>query len=436
MRRLSLVLALAAVGAPEAFGQAIGNNQEMVVPRFELSVGYLHLNANAPPGAGCKCFGLNGAYVSGGYRVKDWLNVVGEATGSHANNISALGQNLTLMTFMGGPKVQAHVGHLVPFGQALFGVGRGSDSYFPTATSFTTSASGFAYSVGGGLDINLTRRFALRAVDAEYLRTSLPNGSTNSQSHLKIAAGIVIKFGGHGYVPPPSPPPSPVMSEIHFTCGAAVATVDAGQTIEVLGHAETRPNQLDLTYHWASNGGRIQGTGRRITVDTTGLAAGEYHVAGQAALVSNPSTTADCEAAFHVNKKAEVQVATTSDTQAPTATAEKAFHENVQDALFDYDSYKIRPDGEVAIQRAAEYLVKHPEIGVTIGGYSDERGSAEYNLALGEKRASAARDALVQAGVEAERLKIISYGKEAQVCTAGNEKCWQQNRRAAFNMHY
>lgn len=437
MRRLNLVLVLAAMTAPMAFGQAIGNNPEVVVPRFDLSIGYLHLDANAPPG-GCKCFGLNGGYVSGGYRIKDWLAAVGEVTGTHAGNISTLGQDLTLMTYMGGPRIARHMGHLVPFGQALFGVARGSDSYFPTATSFSTTASSFAYSAGGGLDVNLTHRYAVRVIDAEYLRTSLPNAADNSQNHLKLAAGIVIKFGGGSWSPPP-PPPVTRLSEIHFTCGAEVATVDAGQTIEIIGNAETKPDRMELTFAWATNGGRILGSGRQVTLDTVGLPAGEYHVTGRAALVSNPSTTADCETAFRVSKKPDLstQAQTPSgDSGVPTAKAEAAFHENVQDALFDYDSYKIRPDGEVAIEHAAAYLKKHPEIGVTIGGYSDERGSAEYNLALGEKRANAARDALITAGVDPDRLKIISYGKEAQVCTAGNEKCWQQNRRAAFNMHY
>lgn len=95
--------------------------------------------------------------------MKNWLSIAGEFTGGHANNISLLGQNLTLMTYMAGPRV-SHPGHrLVPFGQVLFGGAHGSDSYFPTFTSSTSSASSWALSSGGGLDVNLTRRFAIRA---------------------------------------------------------------------------------------------------------------------------------------------------------------------------------------------------------------------------------------------------------------------------------
>ena len=111
-----------------------------------------------------------------------------------------------------------------------------------------------------------------------------------------------------------------------------------------------------------------------------------------------------------------------------------AFHQNVQDAFFDYDSYDLRPDAQTAVAQAASYLTAHPAIRVVIGGYSDERGSAEYNLALGENRANAAKTALVSAGVSGSRLRVVSYGKEKQFCTESTESCWQQNRRAQFSL--
>jgi peptidoglycan-associated lipoprotein len=114
--------------------------------------------------------------------------------------------------------------------------------------------------------------------------------------------------------------------------------------------------------------------------------------------------------------------------------SEEAFHENVKDAFFDYDSAELRPDAQAATARAASYLAAHPGIKVLVGGYCDERGSAEYNLALGENRANAARAALVAAGVAPTRLRVISYGKEKQFCTEQSETCWQQNRRAQFSL--
>jgi peptidoglycan-associated lipoprotein len=114
--------------------------------------------------------------------------------------------------------------------------------------------------------------------------------------------------------------------------------------------------------------------------------------------------------------------------------SDAAFHQNVQDIFFDYDSYELRPDASTSVTQASSYLNAHPGIKVVIGGYCDDRGSAEYNLALGENRANSARAALVSAGVSASRLRVISYGKEKQFCTEENEACWQQNRRAQFSL--
>ena len=137
------------------------------------------------------------------------------------------------------------------------------------------------------------------------------------------------------------------------------------------------------------------------------------------------------------NVRVTVRVPQAPATPAPTEGdmgSEAAFHQNVKDVFFDYDSYDLRPDASTSVAQAASYLAAHPAIKVIIGGYCDDRGSAEYNLALGENRANAARTALVSAGVSGSRLRVISYGKEKQFCTEENESCWQQNRRAQFSL--
>lgn len=106
----------------------------------------------------------------------------------------------------------------------------------------------------------------------------------------------------------------------------------------------------------------------------------------------------------------------------------------VQDMFFDYDSFELRPDAQNIAAQSAAFLVQHPDIHVLVGGYADERGSAEYNLALGENRANAAKTGLVNAGVAPARIRVISYGKEKQFCTEANETCWQENRRAQFTI--
>jgi peptidoglycan-associated lipoprotein len=110
------------------------------------------------------------------------------------------------------------------------------------------------------------------------------------------------------------------------------------------------------------------------------------------------------------------------------------FSAAVQDMYFDYDSYELRPDAQAIAAQSASFLVQHPDIHILIGGYADERGSAEYNLALGENRANAAKTGLVNAGVAPARIRVISYGKEKQFCTEATETCWQENRRAQFTM--
>jgi peptidoglycan-associated lipoprotein len=114
--------------------------------------------------------------------------------------------------------------------------------------------------------------------------------------------------------------------------------------------------------------------------------------------------------------------------------SDEVFHQNVADIFFDYDSSTLRPEGEASAAKAASYLVSHPAIRIVIGGYCDDRGSAEYNLALGENRANAAKTAMVNAGVAASRIRVVSYGKEKQFCTDETDECWQQNRRAQFSL--
>jgi peptidoglycan-associated lipoprotein len=119
---------------------------------------------------------------------------------------------------------------------------------------------------------------------------------------------------------------------------------------------------------------------------------------------------------------------------APPASLVELFNRNVRDAFFDFDKSDIRPDARETLSRDAEFFRSHPEVNVTIEGHCDERGSIEYNLGLGQRRADAAKEFLVSLGVAAERMKTMSWGKERPFCTEHNETCWQENRRAHFVM--
>jgi peptidoglycan-associated lipoprotein len=118
----------------------------------------------------------------------------------------------------------------------------------------------------------------------------------------------------------------------------------------------------------------------------------------------------------------------------PRLSSADLLQQQAQDAFFDYDMSDIRADGRDALTRDAALLKQifqqDPNFSVVVEGHTDERGSAEYNLALGDRRATAAKDFLVQLGVPADHLKTISYGKERPQCTEASEECWQKNRRA------
>jgi peptidoglycan-associated lipoprotein len=103
---------------------------------------------------------------------------------------------------------------------------------------------------------------------------------------------------------------------------------------------------------------------------------------------------------------------------------------NVGDTVhFDYDKYGVLDSDKATLQRQAAWLAKFPSIKVTVEGYCDERGTREYNIALGAKRANAVKEYLVSLGVSTARVDTISYGKEKPICTDSNEACWAQNRR-------
>jgi peptidoglycan-associated lipoprotein len=106
----------------------------------------------------------------------------------------------------------------------------------------------------------------------------------------------------------------------------------------------------------------------------------------------------------------------------------------IQDAYFDYDKHTIRADAQAALEKDAqtlgEILRQYPDYKLTVEGYCDERGSEEYNLALGDARAKQAKEYLATIGVPGSQLRTISFGKDRPVCTEHDEACWQKNRRA------
>jgi peptidoglycan-associated lipoprotein len=113
----------------------------------------------------------------------------------------------------------------------------------------------------------------------------------------------------------------------------------------------------------------------------------------------------------------------------PSITEEELFTQNVRDTYFDYDKYDLRPQDASTVEQDASFLKSHPGMKVLIEGHCDDRGSAEYNIALGQNRAETLKNALIKNGVDAGRVRVISDGSEKPFCTEDTDACWQENRR-------
>lgn len=116
-----------------------------------------------------------------------------------------------------------------------------------------------------------------------------------------------------------------------------------------------------------------------------------------------------------------------------TAISSRKEAESVfKDVLFDYDKHNIRESARPILDNVASFLNNHRKLNIIIEGYCDERGTNDYNLALGEKRAKATKNYIVSLGVSPSRMTTIAYGEEKPVCSQKNETCWQRNRRSHF----
>jgi peptidoglycan-associated lipoprotein len=229
-----------------------------------------------------------------------------------------------------------------------------------------------------------------------------------------------------------------------------IAVAGCGKkTKKPLPSAETAPAtsgalaptaQLTATPTLVAAGDQVQLSWRTTDATTVSIdGIGEVPTAGVKTVTPTESTsyhlvakgaggTAEASTRVTVNAPPAVVVPTS------TMSAEEEFKANVQDIFFDYDTYDVRGDAQATLSHDASYLASHPDVKVVIGGYCDERGSNEYNLALGQNRANSAKNALVTAGVAANRIRVVSYGKEKPFCSESNEECWQQNRRAGFTV--
>jgi len=227
---------------------------------------------------------------------------------------------------------------------------------------------------------------------------------------LASLAGVLLLAGCHkkaAKVTPP-PPPAPVPTAPTATLAANPSVILQGQST-VLTWQTSNANEITI-----AGLGTLLPSGSRSITPTESTT---YTL-----VAKGPGGTKEVSARVTVNAPiAKV-------TAPPPPSDEDLFGKNVKDVFFDYDKSVIRPDQTSTVQNDAAFLSQHPNIKVLIEGHCDDRGSEEYNIALGTSRAESVKQVLLQHGISAERIKTLSYGKEKPFCTQDNEQCWQQNR--------
>lgn len=250
---------------------------------------------------------------------------------------------------------------------------------------------------------------------------------TKRRASLSLAAALTLLIAGGCHkktVPPPPPPPPPQQAPaakptINYF-NAEPSAVSSGQAVS-LRWSVTDANTVEID----NSVGQVSPNGRRdvfptqsTTYTLTATGPGGTETAQASVTISTPPPPAQAPAQ-------------------PQMSSADILAKQVQDVHFDYDKSEIRPSDQPILQADAAALKQifstDPNFIVTVEGHCDERGSAEYNLGLGDRRATAVKDALVQMGVSGDKLKTISYGKERPLCTDATEDCYARNRRAHFS---
>ena len=222
-----------------------------------------------------------------------------------------------------------------------------------------------------------------------------------------LLAGCSHKQNVAKVATPPSPAPSATAS-IHVSPEA----VQAGQSATLTW---STANATDVQIEGL---GTVAASG---TQQVTPSLSTNYHLVAR-----GQGGNADATARLTVNAAPAVA--------ASSASEETLFAQYVKDLYFDYDKYDLNPADESTVRADASFFQQHAGLRFVIEGHCDERGSEEYNMALGDNRAEAAKKQLISMGVDAGRIKVVSYGKEKPFCTADSETCYQQNRRAHFSL--
>ncbi|HEY3929683.1 MAG TPA: peptidoglycan-associated lipoprotein Pal [Candidatus Koribacter sp.] len=225
---------------------------------------------------------------------------------------------------------------------------------------------------------------------------------------MLVLAGCSHKTVAKNTPPTPPPPPSPTA-----TMHVSPEDVQAGQSATL---SWTTANATNISIDGV---GDVAASGSKQVSPSQSTS---YHL-----VAKGQGGNADATARLTVNQSVAAGV---------SPTEEELFARLVKDVYFDYDKYEVRSNEQADISADASFFKEHSNLRFVIEGHCDERGSDEYNIALGDNRAEAAKKQLISMGVDAGRIKVISYGKEKPFCTQDAETCYQQNRRAHFALDH
>jgi hypothetical protein len=259
-------------------------------PRYELFLGYSNFRALSDPGNRIAWF--SGGSTSFAINANRYLGFVGDF-GGYPNSLfgpnappsgGIVNASGDVFSYMFGPRVSLRHKRVTPFAQALFGGIHASDVTVDGCSGIgctpLPSENSFTFAAGGGLDFTLTRHFALRLPQVEYVMTNFKDptstaGSTMRQNDIRLSAGIVIRFGGGRLPSPPPPPPAPPVA----SCSADKAMVyfESGDAVAISAQASI-PDNHSLTYSWQATGGTVVGSGPAVQWNSSGVAVGTYSV--------------------------------------------------------------------------------------------------------------------------------------------------------------
>jgi len=242
---------------------------------------------------------------------------------------------------------------------------------------------------------------------------------------LSIALFVVTGCKKKSTLPSPGalPPDATAMAAPTATITADPLAIDLGQSV-VLNWRTTNATSVSIDGIGQVN---VNGTQTVSPANST-----NFHLVAKG---DGGTTEANVRVTVRVPVNPEMAGGPdTSGGNTGSMGSEADFKAHVQDIFFDYDTADVRADAETSISATARYMTQNPGVKILIAGYCDDRGSAEYNITLGQNRAESAKTALVSAGVAPNRIRVVSYGKERQFCTEETESCWQQNRRDQFSL--